>query len=277
MRASAVSRCEAASEISAPSVSAARLPSGSVRARISTAAVVDGGSACAMSVPARRFQVERIEDRVALRRGRRDLLELARDVVLVEPLGEEDDRLPPFDRAVLRDEVGKPLQGIAGGGIGLGGDGARILDDDLARDTRVFARPDAAVADAAHCRGCGRADVSGQVGGLAHHHVDDDLVVAGDDLVGLVHREVAGGALHLAFEIPVHLRQLRDGAGAVGREGELGPRAGDADDGDTIRCAHAGLDEGLGGASGGLLVARRDVRLVEDEQVEVAARRVPVA
>ena len=76
--------CDAASMISSPSVSAARLPSGSVRARISVAALVAGVSGCAMSMLGAPVQVEGVEHRVALGGGGGDLLQLARDIAADE-------------------------------------------------------------------------------------------------------------------------------------------------------------------------------------------------
>jgi hypothetical protein len=58
----------------------------------------------------------------------------------------------------------------------------------------------------------------------------------------------------------------------VGREPELGPRSGDPEERDAVRRAHARADELLGRHPRPLFVARCDVLLVEDQDVEVAAR-----
>src|SRR6185437_4394593 len=93
------------------------------------------------------------------------------------------------------------------------------------------------------------------------------------DLVRLLKCPASETGQDLSLETPADLIELRDGALCVIGELQVRPGAGNAEHGDAIGRADSRADELRRRVTRVLLVAGRDVLLVEDEDIEMAARR----
>ena len=111
---------------------------------------------------------------------------------------------------------------------------------------------------------------------IRDEHVHGDAVVAVGNLVRFLLRQTSERGGHVSLEPATHLLQLGDGASPVGGETELRARAGYPEHRDAIRRTNPVRDEGFRRAPRDLLVARRDVVLIEEQDVEMPARRALV-
>ena len=172
----------------------------------------------------------------------------------------------------LLDHIGQSLEKLPGVGVGLGNERSGVLLNHLPRDSGCFGLTTRrAVHESRQPRALRRADVGSQVNGLTGEDICDRLVVAVGDFIRFLNREAAGGCGHVPLEGAVDPLEGREGAVTIRRESNIRSGPGKTDDGDAIGRPDSGLDECFGGPPRDLFVARRDVVLVEHQQVQMPA------
>ena len=203
-------------------------------------------------------------------RGRRsDILQFVRDVVDFEAFGEEDHRLAAVHGPEPLDDVRQRREESAGFGICARHDQARVLLHLPARGGRVF--------------GCALApDVEGRnVGGqpllgVAVHDPAEHRLVAARDFVGLISPHRSDGTDVGLRARTDHRAQGLSDLRHVARELHLRTGAGQRVERHAVAGMHGGPKETIDGLPGALLVPGPYVGLVEDDGVDLSARRALV-
>jgi hypothetical protein len=193
-------------------------------------------------------------------------------VIGEEPFRKQHDRLSTFNRAEAEHDVSRELQEAPGVSVRLGHDGSRVLRDH-ATDDRGILRSTRSL------RGAGGQRWVHHVGaafGAPQRDAREHLVVPARDLIRLVDAHRSERRHRGAIEPAANLAQLRDCAALIGREVEFRAGSGKAVNGHAILRPHATADERLRGEPRALFGARGDVLLVEQQHVQMPARRALV-
>ena len=217
-------------------------------------------------------QVHGVHDAVRLRRGGRGIFELAGDVVGEESLGEHHDRLAALDESHVTQQTGEQHQKASRIAVRLGDDRLRVLLDG-AHECQIVGR----IASRLSRGRCSTEHFGGRaLGREPRDDAREDQLIASDDLIGLVDAHRAHARQIGSLERASHPRQLRDRRVHIRRESDLRAWTRQRENGDAVARPHARFQELLRGNSRSLLVAGCDVLLIEDEDVQMAARSTAI-